>query len=118
MILWHKLSSKILPSLHEFMLSTTVLLRAVLPKMWLTGSICRPAKPFATENWSRNLRLKFFLMIVIALIKKLFLSNLLTPLFYINFNHKIQQIFVNFLLNNDAMITLESSKFAFYRPLH
>ena len=36
-VLWHKLSSKILPRLNEFMLSSTVLLRTGLPKMWLTA---------------------------------------------------------------------------------
>ena len=38
-VLWHKFLSKILSKLHEFMLSTTVLLRTGLPKMWLTA-IC------------------------------------------------------------------------------
>ena len=37
LVLWLKLSSKILPTLHEFMLSTTVQLRTGLPKMWITA---------------------------------------------------------------------------------
>ena len=46
------------------MLSTTVLLRTGLPKMWLTSHICGPEQPFAAGNWSRDLRLKFLSMFV------------------------------------------------------
>ena len=37
------------------MLSTTVLLRKGLPKMWLTGRVCDPAQPFAAGNWFQDL---------------------------------------------------------------
>ena len=68
------------------MLSTTVLLRTGLPKTLLTGHICDPEQPFAAGNWSQDLLLKFF-DVCNFLPKKLFLPNLLTLVFYINFNH-------------------------------
>ena len=82
-----KSSSKILPRIHEFMLSMTALLRTELPKMWLTCCICGPEQPFAAGNGSRDLLFKVFSMLAIFLPKKLFLSNLLTLVFYNNFKY-------------------------------
>ena len=52
------------------MLSTTVLLRTWMPKMWLIGRICGPVQPFDAGNWSRDLLFEFFSMLAIFFRKK------------------------------------------------
>ena len=52
------------------MLLTTVLLGTGLPNIWLTGHICSPARPFAAENWSQDLLLKFLSMLAIFFYQK------------------------------------------------
>ena len=65
-VLWHKLSSKLLP--YGFMSSG-------LSKLWLMGHICSLSQPFAACDWSQDLLLSFFRYLQFFH-KKLFLSSL------------------------------------------